>query len=216
MPRIVSYSYQVYTSRSVYQNILSPLFKYSFGSRVSFHRLVSLFPLFSPFSGSQTPHTPFARALRDEAPRKTCRQQLIAPFSTKSATLFTHISNMARGECTQVSPECPVTATTLGYYPNKPLNIVIAVLFAVAAIIALVFGIRKRTWGYMSFLVAGCILEMAGRWDFFLKKNSCVQDDKRERAGGRAYGWTTKPGALFRWAKVLQPSWNQWPLQVLV
>ncbi|KAJ4390645.1 hypothetical protein N0V93_004243 [Gnomoniopsis smithogilvyi] len=66
------------------------------------------------------------------------------------------------GDCTSVTPECPVEATTLGYYPNKPLNIVIAVLFGIAAVIALVLGIRKRSWSYMSFLVVGCILEMAG------------------------------------------------------
>lgn len=54
-------------------------------------------------------------------------------------------------------------ATTLGYYPNGPLNIVIAVLFGVAAVIALVLGIRKKSWSYMSFLVAGCLLELAGR-----------------------------------------------------
>lgn len=63
-----------------------------------------------------------------------------------------------------MSPQCPVTATTLGYYPNKPLNIIIAVLFVIAAVVALVLGIRKRTWAYMSFLVAGSVLEMAGRW----------------------------------------------------
>lgn len=73
---------------------------------------------------------------------------------------------MSVRECTSVTPECPVQATTLGYYPNRPLNIVIAVLFGVAAVIALVLGIRKKSWSYMSFLVAGCVLELAGRWNF--------------------------------------------------
>ncbi|KUI68077.1 Sphingoid long-chain base transporter RSB1 [Cytospora mali] len=65
-------------------------------------------------------------------------------------------------ECTQVSPMCPVEATTLGYYPNKPLNSFIAAAFGLAMIIQLVFGIWKRTWPFMSFIVAGCALELAG------------------------------------------------------
>ncbi|CAN8102511.1 unnamed protein product [Discula destructiva] len=64
--------------------------------------------------------------------------------------------------CKEVSPACPVQATTLGYYPNEPLNIFIAVAFGVAAVVTLGFGIWRRTWGYMSFIVAGCALEMAG------------------------------------------------------
>lgn len=74
---------------------------------------------------------------------------------------------MARGLCTEVSPSCPVQATTLGYYPNGALNIFIAAAFGVAALVTLGFGIWKRTWGYMSFIVAGCVLEMAGRRIFF-------------------------------------------------
>lgn len=76
---------------------------------------------------------------------------------------------MARGldACLEVSPACPVEATTLGYYPNAPLNIFIAVAFGVATLITLGFGIWRKTWAYMSFIVAGCALEMAGRC-FFL------------------------------------------------
>lgn len=65
-------------------------------------------------------------------------------------------------KCTQVSAMCPVEATTLGYYPNKPLNSFIAAAFGLAMIIQLVFGIWKRTWSFMAFIVAGCALELAG------------------------------------------------------
>ncbi|KAF3767094.1 hypothetical protein M406DRAFT_355466 [Cryphonectria parasitica EP155] len=64
--------------------------------------------------------------------------------------------------CNEVSALCPVSATTLGYYPNKPLNIFVAVAFGLAAVITLGFGIWKRTWAYMSFIAAGCVLELAG------------------------------------------------------
>lgn len=69
------------------------------------------------------------------------------------------------GACTEVSPQCPVEVTTLGYYPNKPLNILIAAAFGVAAVITLGFGIWGRTWGFTGFIVAGCVLELAGRWN---------------------------------------------------
>lgn len=64
--------------------------------------------------------------------------------------------------CTEVTPQCPVELTTLGYYPNKGLNIFFAVGFSAAAIVASYFGIRGRTWSYTGFLVAGSILELCG------------------------------------------------------
>lgn len=65
-------------------------------------------------------------------------------------------------KCTEVSALCPVKSTTLGYYPNKPLNIFLAAAFGLALVIQLFFGVWKRTWSYMSFIVAGCALELAG------------------------------------------------------
>lgn len=64
--------------------------------------------------------------------------------------------------CTHVSELCPVEATTLGYYPNKALNIFIAAAFGLALFIQLVIGVWKRTWSFTSFIVAGCALEIAG------------------------------------------------------
>lgn len=67
-------------------------------------------------------------------------------------------------ECTEVSELCPVEYTTLGYYPNKPLNIFCAAAFGLALIIQLVFGIWKKTYAFTGFIVAGCALEMAGAY----------------------------------------------------
>lgn len=78
-------------------------------------------------------------------------------------------------KCTEVSELCPVKYTTLGYYPNKPLNIFCSAAFGVALIIQLVFGVWKRTWAFTGFIVAGCALEMAGAYSLSLslhrKKN---------------------------------------------
>lgn len=64
--------------------------------------------------------------------------------------------------CNEVSPTCPVEATTLGYYPNRGINIFFAIGFGIAMVVTLVFGIRKKTWSYMAFVTAGCALELAG------------------------------------------------------
>lgn len=64
--------------------------------------------------------------------------------------------------CTQVSAQCPVAATTLGYYPNRGINYFFAIAFGLAGIATLVVGVRKKTWSYMAFITAGCMLEMAG------------------------------------------------------
>jgi hypothetical protein len=64
--------------------------------------------------------------------------------------------------CTEVTPMCPVEATTLGYYPNRGINIFLAIGFAAAMVIALVLGIRTKTWSFTAFIAAGCALEVAG------------------------------------------------------
>jgi peptidoglycan/LPS O-acetylase OafA/YrhL len=64
--------------------------------------------------------------------------------------------------CTAVTTLCPVEATTLGYYPNRAINIFLAVGFACAMVVALVLGIRTKTWSFTAFIVAGCALEVAG------------------------------------------------------
>lgn len=64
--------------------------------------------------------------------------------------------------CTEVSPRCPVEATTLGYYPIRGINIFFAIAYALAAIVALVLGLWKKTWSYTAFITAGCALELAG------------------------------------------------------
>ena len=64
--------------------------------------------------------------------------------------------------CTEVSLKCPVQATTLGYYPNMGVNVFLALGYALAGIVTLFFGVRKRTWGFSIVVAAGCILECVG------------------------------------------------------
>lgn len=64
--------------------------------------------------------------------------------------------------CKEVGPHCPVSATTLGYYPNVGVNVFAAAGFGIAAVATLVFGIWKKTYSYAGFIAAGCALELAG------------------------------------------------------
>ena len=66
--------------------------------------------------------------------------------------------------CKEVTPLCPVEATTMGYYPTRGFNIFFVIGYAIAAIITLFFGIQKKTWSYMAFIAAGSALEMAGEY----------------------------------------------------
>ncbi|KAL1872798.1 hypothetical protein VTK73DRAFT_1269 [Phialemonium thermophilum] len=74
----------------------------------------------------------------------------------------THHADHPYKTCTEVTPLCPVSATTLGYYPSKGFNIFFAVGFGLAGLITFILGTWKRTWSYMAFLTAGCMLELAG------------------------------------------------------
>ncbi|KAF7587444.1 hypothetical protein BBP40_007215 [Aspergillus hancockii] len=64
--------------------------------------------------------------------------------------------------CDQVSPLCPVEATTYGYYPNYGGNIFFAVFYGVCGLFQLSFGIYFRSWTLMVALTVGTLLEMAG------------------------------------------------------
>ncbi|KAK4224294.1 sphingoid long-chain base transporter RSB1 [Podospora fimiseda] len=64
--------------------------------------------------------------------------------------------------CNEVSAYCPVKATTLGYFPNEGVNIFLTIGYGLAALITLVTGVWKRTWGFSIAVFAGCALECVG------------------------------------------------------
>lgn len=69
-----------------------------------------------------------------------------------------------RGNCTEVTPECPVSATIYGYQPNLPVDATICAIFAILAILQLgsICCLRVRTWSYIITLLAGTALEIVG------------------------------------------------------
>lgn len=70
----------------------------------------------------------------------------------------------SRGNCTEVTPECPVSATIYGYEPNLPADATICVVFILLIILQLgsICCFRVRTWSYMIPLIVGTAMEIAG------------------------------------------------------
>lgn len=65
-------------------------------------------------------------------------------------------------DCTEVTPTCPVEATTYGYYPHLGGNIAFLVLFAILCIAQAFLGVRYRVWFYSSVISVGCMGEAIG------------------------------------------------------
>ncbi|KAJ5779864.1 hypothetical protein N7457_007584 [Penicillium paradoxum] len=64
--------------------------------------------------------------------------------------------------CFEVGPRCPVEATTYGYYPNFGGNVFFTVFFGVLGICQAGLGIYYRTWTFLTALLIGTLMEMAG------------------------------------------------------
>lgn len=64
--------------------------------------------------------------------------------------------------CFEVSPLCPVEATTYGYYPNLAGNIIFTVFFGLSGLFQCGFGVYFKTWTFTFALAVGTFLEMAG------------------------------------------------------
>ncbi|CAJ0547675.1 Ff.00g044290.m01.CDS01 [Fusarium sp. VM40] len=57
---------------------------------------------------------------------------------------------------------CPLEASILRYQPNIPANAVFVAVFGLSMAIHTFQGIKMRTWGFMSSMLAGCTLEIIG------------------------------------------------------
>lgn len=64
--------------------------------------------------------------------------------------------------CTEVTPLCPVEATTYGYYPNFGGNLFFCIVFGILLVFQLGFGTYYRTWTWMFGLGIGCLFEFVG------------------------------------------------------
>lgn len=70
--------------------------------------------------------------------------------------------NMAFENCTTITPDCPVSATTYGYIPNLPANSILLAIFALCLLSQIGAGIYYRTYSFLVFLAIGCTFEVLG------------------------------------------------------
>ena len=61
-----------------------------------------------------------------------------------------------------VTPQCPLSATTYGYYPDLPANAFFLAFFALLFVGSLGIGIWSKTWTYTLALGGGTLLEALG------------------------------------------------------
>ncbi|EXJ90344.1 hypothetical protein A1O1_03443 [Capronia coronata CBS 617.96] len=76
--------------------------------------------------------------------------------------MSSNATHAAHDYCTKVTPQCPVEATTYGYYPNLSVNSFFIALFGLCMFLQLGMGIWRRTWTYMAVVVIGCFGEAVG------------------------------------------------------
>ncbi|KAI8677665.1 hypothetical protein NCS55_00483800 [Fusarium keratoplasticum] len=64
--------------------------------------------------------------------------------------------------CTEVTPECPVSATLYGDYFSTGACALFVALYAILIFCQLGFGWRSKTWSYTAYLLAGSVFEPIG------------------------------------------------------
>ncbi|KAH7264890.1 RTA1 like protein-domain-containing protein [Fusarium redolens] len=57
---------------------------------------------------------------------------------------------------------CPLDSSILRYQPNIPANAIFIGVFGMSMALHIFQGIKMKTWGFMSSMMAGCILEIVG------------------------------------------------------
>jgi hypothetical protein len=57
---------------------------------------------------------------------------------------------------------CPVSYSVYGYLPNKPLNMVFLVVFAISLVWHVFLGVRRRAWSFIVALGIGSLMEVIG------------------------------------------------------
>jgi len=65
-------------------------------------------------------------------------------------------------KCTEITPFCPISATTYGYYPNLGANVFLVIIFATCAIVQIALGIKYRVRFYTTMVFLGCAGEAIG------------------------------------------------------
>jgi hypothetical protein len=68
-------------------------------------------------------------------------------------------------DCFQLSAQCPVKASALGYVPSLQANATFLAVFSLITVAQLIKGIVWKTWGFMTAFVLGSLLEIIGEFE---------------------------------------------------
>lgn len=79
-------------------------------------------------------------------------------FKTLSAAIMVKYHQI----CTEVTPQCPVSATTYGYRPDLAGNIILLVVFSICTIAQLFLGLRHKLRAFTCAVTVGCAGEAIG------------------------------------------------------
>ncbi|KIW67436.1 hypothetical protein, variant [Phialophora macrospora] len=66
------------------------------------------------------------------------------------------------GNCTGVTPRCPVEHSIYGYYPSVGANAFFVAVFAMCGALQLLLGIRYKTWTYLIAMLLACADQALG------------------------------------------------------
>ncbi|CAO1620471.1 unnamed protein product [Sympodiomycopsis kandeliae] len=80
-------------------------------------------------------------------------------------------------DCVEVTPQCPVSASTYGYEPSQGASLAFLAVFGLCTILQLIQGLRYRTYTWMLALVCGTALEVAGYVGRFLMRSNVFDNN---------------------------------------
>ncbi|KAF2474322.1 RTA1-domain-containing protein [Lindgomyces ingoldianus] len=92
--------------------------------------------------------------------RATLDKNNIDPDNLNLTTTNSTLIGMQRKYCHL--GECPMWWATIKYRPTIAGNTIYMILFAILLSVQIFYGIRKKTWTYMSAMIMGCLLEIIG------------------------------------------------------
>lgn len=72
------------------------------------------------------------------------------------------LTRRAHGNPNCTIETCPVSESVYGYYPSKPVNLLLAVLFGISLVVHGWQGIRWKSWTFLVALGVGTLLELIG------------------------------------------------------
>lgn len=66
--------------------------------------------------------------------------------------------------CTDVTPDCPVSGSIYGYAPNIAASYAFAIIFGICALVQLVQMVKWRMWSFGIAVILGAISEVIGEY----------------------------------------------------